>query len=160
MPAEVIMQLIDREMTNVAIILALDELGGRRRDVYYRLRQVRDNQNLNLGRPGYMSTPWQQIIPRPVTEDVSREFQIDTVGLITTGDIEMHVNRTVITRELLQQCEFYISDISQAPAPEANNQANYDLIGGQVLQGGAGVRARNRSYWICYLRRRQTKDRM
>lgn len=157
MPAEPIMRLIDREITNVAAILAQDELGGRRRDVYYRLRQVRDNQNLRLGRPGYMSTPWQQILPRPVTEDISREFEINAVGLITIGDLEMRVNRTVMDRVLLEKCEFYISDASQAPAPSVNDQANYDLIGGQVLEGGSSG-GRYRCYWVCYLRRRQVKD--
>lgn len=147
---------IDEALYEVSEELALEELGGRRRSVYYRDRNVRTEQDLDLGKPGYADRAWEKIYPTPTTADSRRDFEVDQIGLIRMGDLEMRVDRLAVSREILQVSEFYINDDPDAPAPDVSTQPNYDLIGGYVLEGGSGVRERYRSAWVCFLRKRQT----
>lgn len=147
---------IDEALFEVSEELALEELGGRRRSVYYRDRNVRTEQDLDLGKPGYADRAWEKIYPTPTTADNRRDFEVDQIGLIRMGDLEMRVDRLAVSREILQASEFYINDDPDAPEPDVSTQPNYDLIGGYVLEGGSGVRERYRSSWVCFLRKRQT----
>lgn len=149
---------LDKVFLEISQELSLDELGGRRRTVWYRNRNIRSNEDFDLGVPGYPNQKWQRICPTPSTSDVRRDFNEDQIGLIEQGDIEMRVDRLAVPRTILARAEFYIHDHPDAPEPSQDQKANYDLIGGYVLEGGSGVRERYRSFWVCFLRRRQVND--
>ncbi len=155
MPTNAAQREIDEAFLEVSTDLALEELGGRRRRVFLRNRLIRTERDPDLGLPGYVDRPWTEIRPTPSTADQRRDFQIEPIGLIQVGDIEMRVDRLSISRQELAEAEFYMDDNPDSPEPGADSKANYDLIGGSVLEGGSGVRERYRSFWICYLRKRQ-----
>ena len=146
---------IDEALFEVSEELALEELGGRRRSVWYRNRSIRTDKDFDLGTPGTSDRPWLKIYPTPSVEDTRRDFQVDPVGLIKMGDVEMRVDRLAISREILQAAEYYINDDPDAPDPNSDTQPNYDLIGGYIMEGGTGPRGRYRSSWVGFLRRRQ-----
>jgi hypothetical protein len=146
---------IDEAFFEVSEELSEEELGGRRRSVWIRNRLVRTEQDLDLGKPGYADRPWEIIYPTPHSADTRRDFEIDQVGLVRKGDLELRVDRLSVSREILTESEFYISDDPDADPPISETQPNYDLIGGYVLEGGSGIRERFRSFWTCFLRRRQ-----
>lgn len=152
------MREIDSALYEVSEDLMLEELGGRRRSVFYRDRNVRTEQDLDLGKPGYADRAWLKLYPTPSTVDNRREFEVDQVGLIRMGDIEMRVDRLSISRTELQESEFYINDDPDAPDPDVSTQPNYDLIAGSVVEGGSGLRGRYVSFWVCFLRKRQTNN--
>lgn len=146
---------IDEALYEVSEELAEEELGGRRRSVWYRDRNVRTEGDMDLGKPGYPDRPWEKIYPTPSTNDNRRDFEVDQIGLIMMGDLEMRVDRLAVPRTVLAASEFYIDDDPDAEDPDVSTSANYDLIGGYVLEGGGGVRERYRSSWVCFLRKRQ-----
>lgn len=146
---------IDEALIEVSEELAEEMLGGRRRSVWYRNRSIRTQKNLSIGQPGYVDQQWFKISPTPATADTRRDFQVTDIGLLRIGDLEMRVDRLAVPRETLQEAEFYINDDPDAEEPVNTTPANYDLIGGYVLEGGSGVRERHRSFWVCFLRKRQ-----
>ena len=146
---------LDKIFLKISKIMSPEELGGRRRKVYYRNRLLRSREDLLLGLPGTPMQTWNLIDPTPRTEDSAREFSEELLGLMRTGDIAMIADRLAVTRQELETSEFYIDDNPDAPAPQANTSANYDIIEGSVIEGGTGARGLYRSFWICGLRKRQ-----
>jgi hypothetical protein len=151
---------LDELFLEVSTELAKDELGNRRRALWYRNKYKRADQNLDFGKPGSPDRPWTKISPTPAAAEMTEGpdgFTVDQVGLIVRGDIEVVIDRLSVRREVLEVAEFYMSDDSDAPDPLTDTLPNYDLINGSVLSGGAGVRGRNKSFWIVYLRKKQAK---
>ena len=149
---------IDEVYLEISQDMALDELGGRRRKVYYRSRTKRIKENMILGKPGFSIEHWKLITPTPSTDDTKREFSEEGIGLVKLGDLEMRVDRNALSRKTIEESEFYINDDPDAPPPTIENNANYDLIEGGVQEGGADTRQRYKSFWIVTLRRRQVND--
>ncbi len=147
---------LDNVLLEVSTLLGEEELGGRRRAVFYRNRLNLAGEDTSLGLPGTVSEPWQRICPNPATEDSGRDFTEDQIGLILKGDLQMRVDRLALSREILATSEFFIPDDPDISYPMPQTDANYDLIGGSVLEGGGGTRQRYRSFWICFLRKRQS----
>lgn len=147
---------IDEAFFEVSEDLMDEELGGRRRAVYYRNRLSLEGEDTALGLPGETAQPWTVIYPTPRTSDSGRDWVVDQVGLVQKGDIQMKVDRLAISREILELAEFYINDDPDAGEPMPQADANYDVIGGNVLEGGGGIRERDRSFWVCFLRKRQS----
>lgn len=147
---------LDKIQLDVSNILAQEELGNRRRKVYYRERLSRINTDMLFGLPGTAGQDWILISPNPKTMDISRDQSVDGIGLIEIGDIEMLVDRLVVPRETLTQAEFYVADNPDADPPLFNDKANYNIVNRSVLEGGKGTRGLYKSFWVCYLRRAQT----
>ena len=147
------MQEIDQGLLEVNFELAAEELGNRRRNVWYRDRTFVVERNLKLGLPGKNSNYWIKLKPTPITNDISRDFEVAQVGLIQVGDIELKLNRLVIPRTELEKAEFFIAEDDEIPNTETS--ANWDLLSGEVSQGGGDLRGRDSTYWVCFLRKRQ-----
>lgn len=158
MPQDAAQREIDEALLEVSDELAIEELGGRRRIVWKRNRLDRAGQDLLLGTPGYTDRPWAKIDPTPQTDDINREFDIQTLGLVEIGDIEMRVDRLAVSRIELTESEYYINDDPDASDPTCETPSNYDLLAGKVLEGGGGIRDRYNSSWICFLRKRQSSN--
>lgn len=150
-----LMREIDDLWLEISQDMAVDELGNRRRPVWYRSRVNRLPNDLILGRPGQSMEQWIKLNPTPQTNDMTRNFDLDNIGQIRTGDIQILVPRAAIAFHVLEEAEYYMNDDPDFPGPDVATPANFDFLGKSLITGGDGLKVHQSSFWIGYLRKRQ-----